>query len=687
MEPLRAEGFTEAEARLNLRMVWEARGYRYGDFDENKIIVAKEGKKTLRKTIPWVLEYPIDSEPNRGDFIFSDGDEKTMLSEYRGQETEITIPDSVKKILSGTFENKSVTTVNFSNVEEIGPYAFKGCTLLEKVVFTNVLLIGESAFEGCEQLKEITFQKPVKLYNNAFKSCTSLANVNFVDEGSVVRGKHVFLGCDNPIIAGNVIELSDEDENAALVSFIGSSPYGSAFDIIIPENVIKIEAEAFMESACVKSVDFSNVRVIEHHAFEGCKKLETVKLNEVIYVGISAFEDCDSLESVEFMQAAELAESAFYQCTRLRRAIFAEAPLIGDAVFERCYDLETVISKNGFQEIGESAFDKCKSLIEIDNLSIVETIGSSTFRRCSMLKRIDLPLNIETVKESVFSECKKLTIHCDRIRLQFSANWNCGRPVRVGGAERIGETEEISREYINNNPCGKMLIVENDFITNEFKDELIRYIGSESSVRIPQGIFVIHHEAFINCRNVEEVFFNDVEEIGNYAFDNCENLRTVHFEKVFRVGKSAFEDCEKLTKIVFPAQEIDIIVESSAFFSCKSLREVVFEGNVKRIDYAAFGRCRDLRAIVFKGNCRKIENNAFEKCEALSSIGELKGLIKIGNSAFRKCRRLGEIRLPETLKDMGDAVFAGCDAITIHHYVNDWADDWAGGQRTRKIES
>jgi len=604
---------------------------------------------------PTPIEPPKDLSPPQSDAPVVLSDCGRVLIKYNGDETRFTVPNGVVEIAEGAFSR--------SNIEEID--------------FNEVELIGKSAFAYCGRLEQINFARQVKILDKAFDSCEELSDVHF-DQPSVVVGDYAFDRCARQMmITGVVYQLSDCE--TSLIKFMGQSPTSSAFDLVIPPGVVKIEAEAFMDKDCIKSVDFADVRKIEHHAFESCTKLAKVNFAEVAYIGVSAFEDCNALETITFPKPVELAEACFYQCTNLHTVEFLEPPSIGDAVFERCYALKTVTSEKGFEEVGESAFDKCTSLTSITNLIRVKTIDNSAFRRCESLTRIDLPANIETIKESVFSECKQLEIHCARIRAQFSANWNCGRPVFVNDVLMIEAASEIGDGDV---------VMDDDkkFVMDKSRTKLIKYIGSDRVVEIPRGIFEVAKEAFINCTNVEEVHFNDVEEVGNYAFDNCENLKTVHLDNVVRVGKSAFEDCSKLVKVTFPEQSSDIIIESSAFFSCKALEEVIFEGSVERIDYAAFGRCGALSSVTFKQKCIEIGANAFEKCDELKSIEKLDGLTSIGDSAFRKCRRLRRIELPDTLYSMGEkAVFAGCDNITIHYYDDSaWTKNWACGQKTRR---
>lgn len=105
------------------------------------------------------------------------------LEEYHGNARDIVIPGSVYSstvvsIADNTFsKNKTIRSVVIpDSVEDIGSYAFYGCTALEKVKLPqSVTQIKAATFYGCDKLEEITIPASVTtIAANAFSGCDDL---------------------------------------------------------------------------------------------------------------------------------------------------------------------------------------------------------------------------------------------------------------------------------------------------------------------------------------------------------------------------------------------------------------------------------------------------------------------------------------------------------------------------------
>lgn len=98
--------------------------------------------------------------------------------------------------------------------------------------------------------------------------------------------------------------------------------------------------------------------------------------------------------------------------------------------------------------------------------------------------------------------------------------------------------------------------------------------SSIESVIIPNGVFVIEHEAFQNCRNLTNVEIPaSVQIIGLHAFENCESLQ----------------------EIIIPDGVKTI--QSEAFLGCTNLNSVVYPDSVHRIFLDTFSGCTNLKTI------------------------------------------------------------------------------------------
>lgn len=93
-----------------------------------------------------------------------------------------------------------------------------------------------------------------------------------------------------------------------------------------------------------------------------------------------------------------------------------------------------------------------------------------------------------------------------------------------------------------------------------------------TSVRIPATVSVIQACAFMDCKNLENVIFEDQKvnvEIGNSAFKGCTSLKNINLPVTSSIGTSAFESCKSLEKLDIKAGTKNIGQYCFAF--CESL--------------------------------------------------------------------------------------------------------------------
>ena len=157
-------------------------------------------------------------------------------------------------------------------------------------------------------------------------------------------------------------------------------------------------------------------------------------------------------------------------------------------------------------------------------------------------------------------------------------------------------------------------------------------------VRFHPSVAEVEEEAFMNCKQLRVVIFNDgLKKIGTCAFWYCTSLSSITLPStVTEIGSNAFHYCNNLREVIFKEglQEIRF----GAFRYCKSLESVTLPSTVAEVNDRAFADCNSLREVVFHGVPREIGQDAFRTCHGVSR--------DIGQDAFRYCTSLEKFTFP-----------------------------------------
>ena len=105
--------------------------------------------------------------------------------------------------------------------------------------------------------------------------------------------------------------------------------------------------------------------------------------------------------------------------------------------------------------------------------------------------------------------------------------------------------------------------------------KLVKYVGTDSEVVIPDGVKTIGSEAFSDCDfiesfsipnsvlTIEDMAFSGctgitvftlpdtTESLGTFAFYNCEKLETMYFgDQLSKLGEGVFLGCDSLEQVI-----------------------------------------------------------------------------------------------------------------------------------------
>ena len=203
---------------------------------------------------------------------------ETVLKQYNGNESVVTIPSDVTEIGVSAFHNttydkyEKLTSVIFpENLRHIGNFAFANCWELKEVVFPDSLLtIGINAFFACEKITHIHIPKNVRyIESSAFLDCFELAVITADENNSTFRAEDNCLieSATNTLVLGGITSKIPTSVTAIGkgafagrnietltipegVRSIGDSAFARCInkltDMFIPASVIEIDNSAFM---------------------------------------------------------------------------------------------------------------------------------------------------------------------------------------------------------------------------------------------------------------------------------------------------------------------------------------------------------------------------------------------------------------------------------------------------------
>ena len=178
-------------------------------------------------------------------------------------------------------------------------------------------------------------------------------------------------------------------------------------------------------------------------------------------------------------------------------------------------------------------------------------------------------------------------------------------------------------------------------------DTLIKYLGADAVVEVPDGIRIIADSAFEYCMEVQEVHLTDsVERIGKHAFQGS-GIKKIHLPESIKT--------------------IDIYA-----FSGTPLEYIELPENLQKLGHSAFRYCRMLKKAKFPEHLVEIPHDTFNDCGKLREVILPHDTEVIGAHAFSGCAALEQVDLPESVKRMEEGAFVTCVVWRKYICQKDW---------------
>ncbi len=452
----------------------------------------------------------------------------------------ITIPDGIKNLGEWTFlECTGLESVIIpDSVESIGLSLFSSCSGLKSIIIPDsVESIGEQAFYNCSSLESITIPDRVKSLGNwAFERCSSLAEI--ILPGSLKSiGGSAFYNCnslENVYYCGTAEEWDEIFINANNSALKKATKNYHRFCEWITVKGYSCTHESGKYRICEVCGEYETA-AIGHNYINGictnCGMISEGLLTYTVSDGKATITGCNDFIIGDVTIPTTLGgypvvgiDSSAFAYNRITGVIIPDCvEYIGSHAFEESDSLKSVTIGNGVTSIGYGAFEYCENLESVTIGNSVKCIEFDAFLCCLNLKSINIPKSLERVKERAFSGCEKLSdVYIEDVvawsKIDFSANLFESRP-----------TDNSKNVYLNNLLLTDLYIPDGTQFIN--KSQYTGF-GSLKNVFIPKSVSYVIYNAFENCDNIENIYFEGSAEQWSKVEIMSNNFSkdvTVHF--------------------------------------------------------------------------------------------------------------------------------------------------------------
>ncbi len=332
-------------------------------------------------------------------------------------------------------------------------------------------------------------------------------------------------------------------------------------EIIIPDTVVQIGAQAFQNCKRLKKVTLShNLKILEEAAFAGCSNLESVEIPESL--------------------------------TYLPRVCFAE-----------CTNLKSLKMHDKISYLDHYALYKCHALEDFLIPPNVTYLGIKALSQCNNIRSVTIPASLEDIECGALSEMKNLEeIHVEDGNSKYQS---------FDGISLVDTNENVFVQYAIANKNSEYTVYDFPIKYNLGTEETdIHYTGRER-------FYHIADYAFAGARNLKTLnLTGSIESMGANTFKNmnAQNLKILvdsySDNIIFNIG--TFNESPHIPFVNIELEEGITTLSSNLSSLFKKAKSVKLPSTLKQIGTNVFSKSKDLKDLYFSKDIKSIDPQTFD---------------------------------------------------------------------------
>lgn len=591
----------------------------------------------------------------------------TTLTAYLGNDTFVSIPDTVTVIGDGAFEGKeTLTGVEIpDSVSTISYNAFKDCTALTNISLSDsIKKVGPGAFEGCTSLEMVEIGENVSSWGTGvFVDCESLARL-------IVDANNPYLTYYNGALY-----------NGNMTMLYQVLPGREGENYVMPDTVEEIDAYALWNLQNTQNIKVSNaVDTIPTYAFSNMGAVENVVLQETTTtISDRAFADNETLAQVVIPDTVkDIHKGAFSNCPNLKiyttkgttAEEFGKSRSI-EVIYKAEYPTDFMDSnvnleekpnvgsdKNSTTAGNETVIDKTTStditityVEENDAAEEEEQAGTSNFESASdYVHPLDAPEEDNVIGKTVIVAGNAVFLMNNHDGQVYGIPDGVSADVvtEEQAAVQESQSEETAAESESDEEASASdknkisVTVETNASQNDEAIPQRKYYKQKSltSYEISETVSTIGRLAFAESGLKEIDIPENVTAIEYGAFMGCTELKTVTIpETVERIGTKAFEGTPWLNNWMNGNRDSEagdfLIVGDGILLAYRGTDEhVTIPDGVKQIGSEVFKGHTEVVDVYIPASVTKICAEAFRNCSSLTGLSGCENLRTVIRGAF-----------------------------------------------------